>query len=417
MKALLFYVLPIIILVSCFMGFIVSDIQAADLAALLSLARNNPAIREAQLLVDAAKSKSIRIQTLPDPMLEFGYSNMMDLVGPTIMVQQAFPFPGKLQLMGKAADSETIVLEQSALLTELQIIAETKRDYYTLFYITKSLEIIERTKSYLELMEKTAAARYATGLAPQTDLLKVQTELSMLQEQRIMFESQKETRLAKIKRQDLGLSLDTEINLDIPQALNLSSIKYKYEQLQDIALATSPRLRMNQVEIAMQSNEVDLAKREYNPDFIASFEFMNPQKSFIREYTAKFGIMLPLYKNKKQKYALLEAEKKLAAQKEAYETAKQNELFMLKSAYQMLLASEKLAKLYKTTIIPQTRLTFESALVNYQVGKIDTLMMLDNIKNLLINEQKYYEQVGEFYKAKADIELTIGKELLIRGDL
>ena len=382
---------------------------ADDLSVLIEMAKQNPAVQEAKLKVESAKAKRQKVQMLPDPMLEFGYKNLMDGRETSIMGQQSFPYPGKLGLMGRIIESEQLALEQELALTELKLIAETKKDYYTLFELNKSVEIINRTKDYLDLMEQTASARYATGLTPQTDILKIQTERSMLQEQLIMLDAQKETVLSRIKRTDLGLSIDTDISIDIPKELDIPKFAYNYNQLQNMTLAQSPMLKMKQAEIAMQSNEVELAKKEFNPDFIASLEFMNPEKNFIsKEWSAKFGIMVPLYKNKKQKNALLEVEKKLAAQKKAYEVAKQELLFMLTSANQMLLAADKLIRLYKTTIIPQANLTVESALANYQVGKIDILMVLDNIKTLLDTERNYYEQITEYHKAVAELEQIVG---------
>ena len=406
-----FYIQLIIIILFLSSGRF-SLIPAADLSTLLELTKQHPAIQEAKLKVDAVKAKVSAVQTLPDPMLEFGYKNLMDGRETSIMGQQSFPYPGKLGLMGRAIASEQLALEQELALIELKLIAETKKDYYTLFFINKSVEIINRTKDYLDLMEQTASARYATGLIPQTDILKIQTERSMLQEQLIMLDAQKETILSRIKRTDLGLAIDTDISIEIPKELALPKFAYDYNQLQNMTLTNSPMLKMKQAEIAMQSNEVELAKKEFEPDFIASLELMNPEKNFVKEWSAKFGIMVPLYKNKKQKNALLETEKKLAAQKKAYEVAKQETLFMLKNAHQMLISSDKLMQLYKTTVIPQANLTLESAIANYQVGKIDALMVLDNIKMLLDSEQKYFEQLTEFHKANAEIEQITGNRQL-----
>ncbi|MDI6782681.1 MAG: TolC family protein [bacterium] len=396
--------IPFFLVLSLSLLFNATLSWAADLPVLLEMSKQNPAIQEAKLKVESAKAKRQKVQTLPDPMLEFGYKNLMDGRETSILGQQSFPYPGKLGLMGRVIESEQLVLEQELALTELKLIAETKKDYYTLFYFNKSVEIINRTKDYLDLMEQTAAARYATGLTPQTDILKIQTERSMLQEQLIMLDAQKETVLSRIKRTDLGLSIDTDISIDLPKELDIPKFAYNYNQLQSMTLAQSPMLKMKQAEIAMQSNEVELAKKEFNPDFIASLELMNPEKNFIKEWSAKFGIMVPLYKNKKQKNALLEAEKNLAAQKKAYEVVKQELLFMLTSANQMRNSAEKRVIVYKTTIIPQANLSLESALANYQVGKVDILMVLDNIRTLLDTEQNYYEQVTEYHKAVAELE-------------
>ncbi len=68
-----------------------------------------------------------------------------------------------------------------------------------------------------------------------------------------------------------------------------------------------------------------------------------------------------------------------------------------------LKASEKLANLYGSAIVPQSNLALNSAIANYQAGKIDFLKLIDASMSLLESQLKYYESMVEFHKALAKL--------------
>ncbi|MBU1599190.1 TolC family protein, partial [bacterium] len=159
-------------------------------------------------------------------------------------------------------------------------------------------------------------------------------------------------------------------------------------------------------EIEMRRKEVDLAKREFKPDFVSSAEIMDSNN-----WSLRFGIMYPLYKDKKQKNALIEAEKGLLSIQKGYENERLELLYMLKEAYLMAKAATQNIKLYKTAILPQANLSYTSALANYKTGKIDFLMLFDNLMRLQESELRYYELLVEHEKQASEIERLVGGEL------
>ena len=66
-------------------------------------------------------------------------------------------------------------------------------------------------------------------------------------------------------------------------------------------------------------------------------------------------------------------------------------LSKVKDLYTMAKTSEQLLNLYEAGIIPQSRMALQSAISNYQVGKIDFLMLLDS-QALLFKYQLAFEQ-------------------------
>jgi outer membrane protein TolC len=76
----------------------------------------------------------------------------------------------------------------------------------------------------------------------------------------------------------------------------------------------------------------------------------------------------------------------------------------------MAKTSERLLGLYEAGIIPQARMALQSATSNYQVGKIDFLMLLDS-QTLLFKYQLAYEQeLVNLNKTTSQINEATGTE-------
>src|SRR5574341_1342578 len=95
---------------------------------------NNPDLRAAQQRWEAAKALIPQVKTLPDPMLNLGYTKVEErevMYG----VSQEVPFPGKLRLRGEVATREAERLEQESLAVPLRIIARLKEAFYDLAFV------------------------------------------------------------------------------------------------------------------------------------------------------------------------------------------------------------------------------------------------------------------------------------------
>lgn len=162
-----------------------------DLSSLIELTKQHPDILKLKENLESAKAKAKKIQVLPDPMISFGISKKEGMKENTLMFQQAFPYPGKLTLMGKIENYEVKMIEQELSETILKKFGQIKKDYYELFLINKEIEITNRTKEYLKHIEGIATAMYSTGMIQQTDILRIQQEISMQVEKLIMLDAKK----------------------------------------------------------------------------------------------------------------------------------------------------------------------------------------------------------------------------------
>src|SRR4029450_11236814 len=123
---------------------------------------NNPDMRAAQRRWAAAKAVIPQVKTLPDPLINLGYDQVVER-GVTYGFSQEIPFPGKLRLRGEVATREAERVEQEYLAVPLRIIARLKEAFYDLAFVHRSIETVEKNRRVLLAVARTAGARSAGG--------------------------------------------------------------------------------------------------------------------------------------------------------------------------------------------------------------------------------------------------------------
>ena len=170
-------------------------------------------------------------------------------------------------------------------------------------------------------------------------------------------------------------------------------------------------LRESEAMIAAAAARVELARRDYLPDFDVSIQY--GQRDRLSDMvTAVVSVPIPFQKRRKQDAYVAEARSEVAAL-EAERAARRNEL----RAEVARLVSElerdraQLA-LYVTAIIPQGRASLASATSSYQVGRVEFLTLLDNQATLFNYETEYFRVLTEFARGLAELERIVGREIV-----
>jgi predicted ATPase len=170
---------------------------------------NNPEIKAMQRRYDMMRARIPQAKALDQPMLSVGYmGNIAPFYvqrddpssGRSISISQDFPYPGKRSLKGKVASSDAEAEWWSFEQTRRNVVAEVKDAYFDLYFVTKALGVVTKTKSLIDQFIKIAEARYAVGKGIQQDVLKAQVEFSKLLEQQTVFEQRKQ--IARLNVED-----------------------------------------------------------------------------------------------------------------------------------------------------------------------------------------------------------------------
>jgi outer membrane protein TolC len=377
----------------------------------------NPAIQAAHYAATAKKATIESAQTLPDPVL--GFQQMGDINPPglqrgdpssgrTYSITQEVPFPGKLDLKGKIAETEFESETWNKQQTRLQVIADLKVAYFNLYLIDHSITILEENKKLLEQFARIAETRYRVGQGIQQDVLKAHVEISKLIDRLTVLEQRRaatEEEINSLLYRPPGTPLGKSAQV------TKAAFPYPYNQLYEIARSHYPLLQVQEQEIQRSQHRVELARREFYPDFALGLSAV--ERSGLSEM---YGIMVnakvPLYFWRKQQPELSSANMSLdSARKQRDNTTAQLNA-KVKDLYLTATTSERLVDLYRNGVIPQARIALESAVAGYQVGSLDFLAMMDSFFTVLDYEIKYYEVFSEFHKALAQLEPYTGLELV-----
>lgn len=377
---------------------------------------NNPEIKAMQRRFDMMRARIPQAKALDEPMLSVGYmGNIAPFVvqrgdpssGRTISISQDLPYPGKRSLKGKIANSDADAEWWKFEQTRRNVVAEVKDAYFELYYLTKAIGVITKTKVLLEQFTKIAEARYTVGKGIQQDVLKAQVEFSKLIEQQTVLEQRKQ--IAEARLNSL-LYRESDSPLPIPEELRPRELPYSLAQLNENAIANYPELKSQRRKLEGAQYSIQLAKKDFYPDFSVGFTYVN-RPAMPEMYGVNVGIKLPVYVWQKQRPALTEATASFEAEKRSLENITTVLMFRIRDKYLAQTTARRLVSLYSTTIVPQSSLSLESAIAGYQVGKVDFLTLLDNLVTLLNYELSYYEQLTNEEKAVAALEPLVGVTL------
>lgn len=377
---------------------------------------NNPEIKAMQRRFDRVRARIPQAKALDEPMLSVGYmGNLTPFTlqtddpssGRTISISQDLPFPGKRSLRGKVASSEADAEWWAFEQTRRNVVAEVKDAYFDLYYLGKALGVVTKTKVLLEQFTKIAEVRYSVGKGIQQDVLKAQVQFSKLIEQQTMLEQRKEVAEARLNSL---LYREPESPVGTPDELKPRDFPYSLAQLNETAFANYPELKAQRRKIEGAQYAIQLAKKEFYPDFSVGFTYVN-RPAMPEMYGLTVGIKLPVFYAQKQRPALTEATASFEAEKRSLENTTTLLMFKIRDKYLAQTTAKRLLSLYSTTLVPQSSLSLESALAGYEVGKVDFLTLLDNLVTLLNYELSYYEQLSNEEKAVAALEPLVGVTL------
>ncbi len=382
-----------------------------------ALARN-PEVLAAQKRYEAALQRPAQERSLPDPRLSMGYaSNGGPLPGqglgtaPTanigVMLSQEIPYPGKLRLRGEIAATEASAEYQQYLALQLAVRSRVVQAYHTLHHAYVMRELLEQGKEQMTRAIRVSELRYAAGKAPQQDILKAHTQLSLLEARLVQADQERRTAAAELNAL-MARPQDTEVG--IPADSAVQTLPLTLEELLARAQQAAPDLARARKLIQRGELSVNLARKEFHPDYTVSAGYYN-MGGMAPMYEARVEIPLPIHTAGRQRPALTGQVQLLSEARRNFEAAGQNLEFHVRETYAAAETALRLAGLYADTILPQSELAIESSLAAYQTGAGDFLGVLGNIQTRIDAESQAHEQELNYALAVARLEELTGVSL------
>ena len=372
----------------------------------------NGQLRSMRAKWEAMRERPAQQTALPDPA--FKYSAMDGAPGggwpntneKRFMVEQEFPWFGKLGLRGKIATKEAEAVLGGYEAMAREVIMMVKESYFELYAVQLSLSITRADEDVLKRMQKISETKYGVGEVTQQDVLKAQAEVSMLKQRLYELEQQEVGLKAKLN-QLLNRRADSSLGLAVTEPLR--ELEFKVEELFDLAEKMRPEIKKAQAEIQRNQLERDLMKKEFFPDYRLGVEYRNYDDS-PNMVMFTVGIDLPIWQ-KKYKAGVREAEKMIDSSKAGLEAVQQQTSYDVQDSYFKLQTARRTLDLYKTALIPQAEARFKASEAGYRTGNVDFLDLLESQRFLLNARVMAAMAEGSIGMQMGRLERAVGTDL------
>jgi cobalt-zinc-cadmium efflux system outer membrane protein len=359
---------------------------------------NNPGLKALMADYKAAEARVSGFRYLMDPMVSIEWDGETRMYG----FSQQVPFPTKIATQSKleALQTEQTYLKYAGRLRSM--IREVKTAYADLYFSHRKVETVEREIFLLRQVYSTTVNKYSLGQASQSEVLRVQIELSR---------AENELSAARddiaISETALGVLLNRQIDapMDKPQEPTTEIDELGINELYALAKEQEPRLKVYDLAYKKAELMKSMARQAYLPDFMLGFSQMDDA---MHDQKYMLGITLPLWFLGKQNNLVAEAEYGRQMAQADYMAVENDVLLSVKRTKLRMDKQKRLVELYENSILPQTEAAMKSAFTEYQVNMVGFRHLLDTAMLLVQTELEYHRAYTDYFVAVAELEQAIG---------
>jgi outer membrane protein TolC len=375
------------------------------------LARN-PSLAQMTAAWQAAQARYPQVTSLDDPMLgttvapaSIGSENV-DFAA-RVEVSQKFSFPGKRGLRGQSALAEAAAAGNEVDDMRLQLVESAKSSFCDYYLVGRALAVNEESLRLLKEFREQAKARYERALVPEQDVWQADVELARQRERGLTLKRMRNVVVARINTL-MHLPPDAPLPPP-PERLTVGDGLLTVEELRARAVARRPDLQALANRIAADEAAFRLAEKEFCPDLevMAAYDgFWQPPQQALQGQVA---VRLNLPVRKERRYAAIaEAQARIAERKAQLDGRIDQLNLQLQEAYEQLIKSEQIVRLYEKTTLPTARGNVGAARSAYEAGKAPFLSLVEAQRSQVGLRDRYYEAVADFFRRQATLERVVG---------
>lgn len=379
----------------------------------------SPRIAGAGALVDAARARVAPARRPPDPRVQFGLMNR-ELSGlgyntplgmDQVQLTQMVPIGGKLGLAGQAASARASAEEARADETGWAVRAQAATAFYDLYRIDGSIAVARRTAALLEELTRIAETMYGVGTGRQADVLRAQVEVARADEEVIGLEAERAAARAQL---NALLARDPDADPGTPVLPRFPDSLPALADLLREATSGRPMVRASEAEVRAAEATARGAHREIWPDLEVGVQYGQqpmPGGGTDRMGSLMLGASLPVFAGSRQFALRREADAMQAMARAELAETRAATRGRVGELYARIEGSERLGRLYRTTILPQADAAVESARASYRVGGIDFMTLLDDQLTADRYRQELFALDAARGAALAELEMLLGRAL------
>lgn len=397
-------------------------LPGASVESLLELARSqNPELAASRHEADAAAERVYPAGALPDPTLRTELRDItnqgMDAspnllpgrIGSTkYTLIQPVPFWGKRDLKREVAEAEADQARGRATASWAELAARLKAAYAQYYVLSQAETLTRELLDLVGSLEKITQARYASGLAQQQDVIRVQVERTGMRSELVAIGNERHHTEVKIntllKRPAMAPLAEPERLRTIPLPAQLD-----HAALEQRLRARNPQLFVEEARVTAAAKNRELVHKNRYPDFSLGLSPIQ-SGSRVSEWELMIELNIPLQQESRRSQER-EAQAMLAAA-ESRREASQNQLTAdLAENISALDAARYSENLNRASLLPQAELSFKSAMAGYEIGKVDFATLLDAQRQIRKAKLDTLKTQGEMQVRLAEIERLLGEDL------
>lgn len=384
-----------------------------------AVARANPRVYAARALARAVQARAPGASRPPDPQFQLGWMNYslpnlapMPVTGMTqLQLMQMLPLGGKLALAGRAARAQASASSERTNDVIWDLHSQTAMAFYDLYAANQSLSVARETLQLLRDIERTAESMYRVGEGKQADVLRAQVEIARMGEDTLRMQAMRESMIARLNAllaRDAAALIPTPVLPHFPDSLPDRTT------VEAFALGDRPMIRAGLDDIRAAEASEKLAAKQIWPDLQVGVQYA--QQGGEMGGTEHMGSLMlaasvPVFARDRQ----LRMREEAAAMKQMAQAdvagMRAETRGKIGEAYADLSRARNLARLYRTTVLPQAEAAVASAFAAYRVGGVDFMTLLDG--QMMVNKyrQELFTLDADQGKAWAELEMLTGHEL------
>jgi outer membrane protein, heavy metal efflux system len=354
-----------------------SPLRLADVIRIASDRRDE--IQAARARAQAGEARPAIVSALSDPMVSPSLDHlpfMMDGADYSVTIEQQIPLSGIRGHRRASALADVDRLRAEANRTTLDVGIDAANAYLMLHERRRTAALVNEQIAFARDVVSAANARYASGTAPQSDVLRAEVEVARL-------EATSRGLVGEVRAAEamLNTTLALDANNPVPPlaTLALTQSVPSWPAIKT-ALTTRPELAAGRAEIARAEADVQVMRDMYKP--MATVR-TGPSYTMAegRGWMAMVGVSLPIWRGK-LKASVAEAQAmRTMSEADLRAMTRMIEGAAAVATSQLQAARDRQAAL-NTNVLPRARMAIEPAVASYASGQLPLVSVIEAIQAL-----------------------------------
>jgi outer membrane protein, heavy metal efflux system len=384
--------------------------------------RHSPTLEADYQRWRAAVQRVPQARALPEPQLSLGLlidevDRSADYMGERYALSQAFPWFGKLALRGDIALAEAEAEARRFEATRLALVERVTTAWFEYAWLQQAVETAHENRELLLRLESVARARYRVGETSQADVNRAQVELGRMDEQLRSLQD-------RLGPAAAGLNAVLGRRGDAPLPGPLAPSRQPLALLPEradadwlaLARAHNPWLAAGRHEAEREAHGIELARREYYPDFMIGVEYERNGSARMARMdgggsdmvTGMVSFSIPIRRARydaglaEARARHVSATRALAGRELTLEAELAAALFDYRDSHRKL-------ELYGATLLPKARQLLATTESAYRTGEASFAELIDAQRALLEFSLAYERAAADRATAIARINALVGE--------